>query len=119
MSSASKSIPRHLWTPLALAAGLALAAPVALAQSTIEKMKQFRVATTDLNLPTVPQGGANAAATNILAHAFDVPGLLRIELLLAHGADANARMHDGTPMLLTPGRTFVELPRTQDTITSK
>ena len=32
------------------------------AQSTIEKMKQFRVATTDLNLPTVPQGGANAAA---------------------------------------------------------
>jgi len=26
---------------------------------------------------------------------------------------------DGTPMLLTPGRTFVELPRTQDTITSK
>ncbi|MDO8392217.1 MAG: DUF3048 domain-containing protein [Actinomycetota bacterium] len=26
---------------------------------------------------------------------------------------------DGTPMKLTPGRTFIELPRTQDTITSK
>ena len=80
MSSASKSIPRHLLTPLALAAGLALAAPVALAQSTIEKMKQFRVATTDLNLPTVPQGGANAAAIRENLKRVKMPPGFKIDL---------------------------------------
>jgi glucose/arabinose dehydrogenase len=80
MSSASKSIPRRLLTPLALAAGLVLAAPVALAQSTIEKMKQFRVATTDLNLPTVPQGGANAAAIRENLKRVKMPPGFKIDL---------------------------------------
>ncbi len=30
---------------------------------------------------------------------------------------SDAQFLDGTPMLLTPGRTFIELPRTQDPIT--
>ena len=42
-------------------ASLATLSCVAGAQ-TIEKMKQFKVANTDLNLPTVPQEGRNAAA---------------------------------------------------------
>ena len=56
---------KNSWTRTAIALCAAAAlAPAAWAQGsqTIEKMKQFRVATTDLNLPTVPQGGANAAA---------------------------------------------------------
>lgn len=70
--------------------------------------------------------GADAARTNVLAHAFDVPGTLRARLLLDHGADPNARMHDGTPMLhraiaMNRGLDVVELllergadPRTLD-----
>ena len=46
---------------LALAAAAAAQAPAA-APSSIEKMKQFKVATTDLNLPTVAQTGRNADA---------------------------------------------------------
>jgi glucose/arabinose dehydrogenase len=68
------------WTPVALAATLALASPAALAQSTLEKMKQFRVATTDLNIPTVPQGGANAAAIRENLKKVKLPPGFKIEL---------------------------------------
>ena len=44
---------------LALAAAFAASA---LAQSSLEKMKQMRVASTDLNLPVVPQTGKKADA---------------------------------------------------------
>jgi glucose/arabinose dehydrogenase len=65
--------------PLAAAAALALAVP-AQAQSTIEKMKQFRVATTDLNLPTVQQGGANAAAIRENLKRVKLPPGFKIDL---------------------------------------
>jgi glucose/arabinose dehydrogenase len=45
-----------------LASALALAAGSAAAQTNIEKLKQMKVATTDLNIPLVPQTGANANA---------------------------------------------------------
>jgi len=47
-------------TVAALAVTLAFAAPAALAQPNIEKLKQMKVATTDLNIPLVPQTGKNA-----------------------------------------------------------
>ena len=43
-------------------APIALAFTAGVQAQTIEKMKQFKVATTDLNLPVVPQEGRNAAA---------------------------------------------------------
>jgi glucose/arabinose dehydrogenase len=65
--------------PLALAAALTVALPAS-AQSTIEKMKQFRVATTDLNLPTVAQGGTNAAAIRENLKRVKLPPGFKIEL---------------------------------------
>ena len=52
-----------MFRPVALATTLActLAWP-ALAQQNIEKLKQMKVATTDLNIPVVPQTGSNADA---------------------------------------------------------
>ena len=45
------------------------------AAGNLEKLKQFRVATTDLDIPTVPQGGANAdAIRNNLANISMPPG---------------------------------------------
>jgi len=52
-------------TPLKVAAAAALSCALALpaaAQQNLEKLKQFRVATTDLNIPTVPQTGRRADA---------------------------------------------------------
>ena len=45
-----------------LATAFALAAGSVAAQTNIEKLKQMKVATTDLNIPVVPQTGANANA---------------------------------------------------------
>ncbi len=42
-------------------AGISVAS-IAMGQANIEKLKQMRVATTDLNIPVVPQTGANADA---------------------------------------------------------
>ena len=47
---------------LALAAMLTCAAAAANAQANIDKLKQMKVATTNLNIPLVPQTGANADA---------------------------------------------------------
>ena len=79
MSASHKTLHRRI-TPLALCAALALAAPAALSQSAIEKMKQFRVATTDLNLPTVPQGGTNAAAIRENLKRVKLPPGFKIDL---------------------------------------
>jgi glucose/arabinose dehydrogenase len=65
---------------VATAATLCIAAPSALAQQTLEKMKQFRVATTDLNIPVVPQGGTNAAAIRENLKRIKMPDGFRIEL---------------------------------------
>jgi glucose/arabinose dehydrogenase len=63
-----------------IAAVAALAATPSLAQSTLEKMKQFRVATTDLNIPVVAQGGANAAAIRENLKKVKMPDGFKIEL---------------------------------------
>jgi glucose/arabinose dehydrogenase len=60
-----------------VAAGLA--APVA-AQSSLEKMKQMRVATTDLNLPTVVQTGKNADAIRNNLKKINLPPGFEISL---------------------------------------
>ena len=46
---------------MALAVGLAFVGTAA-AQQNLEKLKQFKVSGTDLNIPVVPQSGKNAEA---------------------------------------------------------
>ena len=60
-----------------LAAGFSTGAA---AQSSIEKMKQMRVASTDLNLPAVPQEGKNAQAIRNNLKKVNVPPGFKIEL---------------------------------------
>jgi glucose/arabinose dehydrogenase len=59
------------------AAGLAADAA---AQSSLEKMKQMRVATSDLNLPAVPQSGRNADAIRNNLKKISLPPGFTIEL---------------------------------------
>lgn len=65
-----------------LAAGLAAAqqAPAAAPPTAIEKMKQFKVATTDLNIPTVPQEGKNADAIKANLKRVKLPPGFKIDL---------------------------------------
>jgi glucose/arabinose dehydrogenase len=69
---------------IALAAGLAFVgsagAQTPAAAPTIEKMKQFKVATTDLNIPTVPQGGTNAEAIKNNLKRVKLPDGFKISL---------------------------------------
>ena len=65
---------------VAAAATLCLVGTPALAQQTLEKLKQMRVATTDLNIPVVPQGGANAAAIRENLKRVKMPEGFKIEL---------------------------------------
>src|SRR6185503_19405531 len=58
-------------------AGLATGAA---AQSSIEKMKQMRVASTDLNLPVVPQTGKNADAIRNNLRKVNLPPGFAIDL---------------------------------------
>ncbi len=53
---------------------------ISLAQSAVEKMKQFRVATTDLNLPTINQAGPNAAAIKENLKKVKLPAGFKIDL---------------------------------------
>ena len=72
---------RQRRTPLfAAAAVLAAAALPAMAQTNIEKLKQMKVATTDLNIPLVPQTGANANAIRENLKRVKLPPGFRIEL---------------------------------------
>ncbi len=70
---------------LACSFALAFAAPSAAQsppspQQAIEKMKQFKVATTDLNLPAVPQEGRNATAISANLKRIKLPPGFKIEL---------------------------------------
>ena len=65
---------------LAAVAALCLTAPAATAQQNIEKLKQMKVATTDLNIPVVPQGGANAAAIRENLKRVKMPPGFKIDL---------------------------------------
>jgi len=64
---------------LALALAAAFAAS-ALAQSSLEKMKQMRVASTDLNLPVVPQTGKKADAIRNNLKKVSLPPGFKIDL---------------------------------------
>ena len=70
-------------TPLRLTTAAALAFAVALpaaAQQNIEKLKQMKVATTDLNIPVVPQTGKNADAIKENLKRVKLPPGFKIEL---------------------------------------
>ena len=63
-----------------LGAAALLAVGPAHAQANLEKLKQMKVATTDLNIPVVPQGGANAAAIRENLKRVKLPPGFRIDL---------------------------------------
>jgi len=67
----------------ALAAVFALTAGIAVAQQkpdNLSTLKQFKVASTDLNIPTVPQTGANANAIKENLKQIKLPPGFKIEL---------------------------------------
>ncbi|MGA8513510.1 MAG: sorbosone dehydrogenase, partial [Burkholderiaceae bacterium] len=67
---------------LTLGAALCAAtvAGTALAQANIDKLKQMRVATTDLNIPLVPQAGPNADAIKENLKRVKMPAGFKIAL---------------------------------------
>lgn len=69
--------PLRLACAAALACGLALPA---LAQQNLEKLKQFKVATTDLNIPTVPQTGRKADSIRANLKNIKMPPGFKIDL---------------------------------------
>ena len=66
-----------VWALGAIAAAVALGAQ---AQQNIEKLKQMKVATTDLNIPVVPQTGKNADAIRANLKRVKLPPGFSIEL---------------------------------------
>jgi glucose/arabinose dehydrogenase len=69
--------------PLRVAAAAALACAIALpavAQQNLEKLKQFKVATTDLNIPTVPQTGRKADSIRANLKNIKMPPGFKIDL---------------------------------------
>ena len=69
--------------PLRVAAAAALACAMtlpALAQQNLEKLKQFKVATTDLNIPTVPQTGRKADSLRANLKNIKMPPGFKIDL---------------------------------------
>ena len=69
-----------LFSLTGLAAAALVATGAAQAQQNLEKLKQMKVATTDLNLPVVPQGGANAAALRENLKRVKLPAGFKIDL---------------------------------------
>ncbi len=67
-------------TLLATALSLAFATLPAQAQQNIDKLKQMKVATTDLNIPMVPQEGKNAAAIRENLKRVKLPPGFKIDL---------------------------------------
>jgi glucose/arabinose dehydrogenase len=66
---------------VAAAAALACAMTLpALAQQNLEKLKQFKVATTDLNIPTVPQTGRKADSLRANLKNIKMPPGFKIDL---------------------------------------
>jgi glucose/arabinose dehydrogenase len=77
------NLPKTPTQRLKLLAAAALAACLALpaaAQTNIEKLKQMKVATTDLNIPLVPQTGKNADAIKENLKRVKLPPGFKIEL---------------------------------------
>jgi glucose/arabinose dehydrogenase len=72
--------PAKTLLALSAAAALACVSFGAAAQANIEKLKQMKVATTDLNIPVVPQTGANAAAIRENLKRVKLPPGFKIEL---------------------------------------
>lgn len=74
-------IPRLIPSRLAAAAVLACAIALpAAAQQNLEKLKQFKVATADLNIPVVPQTGRNADAIRANLKNIKLPPGFKIDL---------------------------------------
>ena len=69
--------PRQLAAAAALACAMALPA---VAQQNLEKLKQMKVATTDLNIPTIPQTGRNADAIRANLKNIKMPAGFKIDL---------------------------------------
>ncbi len=65
---------------IALAAASMAAPALAQQRDNLSALKQFRVATTDLNIPTVPQEGRNAAAIRDNLKRVKLPEGFKIEL---------------------------------------
>ncbi len=65
---------------LAFAAMLACAAAGVQAQANLDKLKQMKVATTDLNIPLVPQTGKNADAIRANLTRVKLPPGFKIDL---------------------------------------
>jgi glucose/arabinose dehydrogenase len=65
---------------LALIAALAMSSAAVAQSQNIEKLKQFKVSGTDLNIPPVPQTGANADAIRENLKRIKLPPGFRIEL---------------------------------------
>ena len=82
-----------LSTLAAAALACTLALPAA-AQQNIEKLKQMKVATTDLNIPVVPQSGPNAAAIKA--------NLKRVKLPAGFSIDLYAVVPDARHMAVAP-----------------
>jgi glucose/arabinose dehydrogenase len=69
------------WKAIALAVALALGSIAPLhAQQNIEKLKQFKVSGTDLNIPPVPQTGKNADAIRENLKRIKLPPGFKIDL---------------------------------------
>ena len=75
------TLPLQALGTLAFASALscALALPAA-AQANLEKLKQMKVATTDLTIPMVPQTGRNADAIKANLRNIKMPPGFKIEL---------------------------------------
>jgi glucose/arabinose dehydrogenase len=71
---------RFLKTAAAAALACAVALPAAAQQQNLEKLKQFRVATTDLNIPTVAQTGRRADAIRANLKNIKLPAGFKIDL---------------------------------------
>ncbi len=84
-------VPSVAWAALA---ALAVTAGPAAAQSNMDKLKQMKVATTDLNLPVVPQTGKNADAIRA--------NLQRVKLPPGFSIDLYAVVPDARHMAVAP-----------------
>jgi glucose/arabinose dehydrogenase len=71
---------RSLFALSCLAAATLVSVGSAHAQANLEKLKQMKVATTDLNIPVVPQTGANANAIKENLKRIKMPPGFKIEL---------------------------------------
>ena len=71
---------RSTFAVACVAAATSLTVGSAMAQSNIQKLQQMKVATTDLNIPVVPQTGANANAIKENLKRVKMPPGFKIEL---------------------------------------